>query len=56
MAFRSLVPPRDLPTHVLFPEHYAASKRMVARDLLVLGGIILGSVLFLAHLGRGLGV
>jgi hypothetical protein len=48
MAFPALAHPRDVPAHLLFPEHYEASKRMIVRDFLLLGSVIVGSVVFAA--------
>jgi hypothetical protein len=38
----------NLPMNVLFPEAYAASKRMITRDFVVIGAWIVGFVVALA--------
>lgn len=48
MAFPALARPDDVPAHLLFPESYEASKKEIARDFVLFGLIIVGSVLFAA--------
>ena len=50
MAFPALARPEDVPSHLLFPEDYERSKRMVARDFLYFGTVIVASVILGATL------
>lgn len=45
MAFPALADPQRIPLHVLFPEEYEASRRMIARDFAFFGLCIVGSIL-----------
>lgn len=51
MAFPALADPHRTPIHVLFPEQYEASKRMIVRDFAYFGVVIVSSVLLVAILG-----
>ena len=39
----------SLPMHVLFPEDYARSKRMIVRDFAIFGALIVVSVVEIAY-------
>lgn len=54
MAFPALVPADQMPVHVLFPEHYEASKREIARDFVFFGVAIAGSIILAAMLNLAL--
>lgn len=48
MAFPALVPVDQVPANVLFPEHFAASKKMITKDFVFFGSVIVLSVVFAA--------
>lgn len=56
MAFPALADPADVPVHVLFPEHYEASKREIVRDFVFFGSVITMGVVLVALIGQTVGV
>lgn len=55
MAFPALANPSDVPAHVLFPEHYEASKREITRDFVFFGSVITFGVILVALIGQTVG-
>lgn len=56
MALPALANPADVPLHVLFPEHYEASKKEITRDFVFFGSVITMSVVLVALIGQTVGV
>ena len=54
MAPFALADPKTYPLHVLFPEDYQASRRMIARDFAFFGVVIVASVVLVAVIGAAL--
>lgn len=52
MAFPALVDAHKVPVHILFPEQYEASKRMIIRDFAFFGVCIVSSVLLTVIIGN----
>jgi hypothetical protein len=50
MAFPARLDPASLPTHVLFPEDYRRSARMITQDFLLLGGALVAGIVGCAAL------
>ena len=44
--------PATLPTHVLFPEEYRKSARMIAQDFVLLGAVLVAGVVGSALLAQ----
>lgn len=44
--------PRSVPLHVLFPEDYQRSARMVSRDFVLLGGVLVAGLVGAAFLAQ----
>lgn len=47
--------PASLPVHVLFPEEYRRSARMVVQDFALLGGMLVAGIVGSAFLATALG-
>ena len=52
MAFPARLDPASLPTHVLFPEDYRRSARMVAQDFVLLGTVLVAGIVGAAALAQ----
>ena len=44
MALPLIPNPENVPLHVMFPEQYAQTKRMIVKDFAVYGALIVGFV------------
>lgn len=55
MAFPALANPADVPAHILFPEHYEASRREITRDFVFFGSVIAGGIILAAMLNLAMG-
>lgn len=51
MSLGTLAAPENLPDHVLFPEAYEASRRMIIRDFAWFGTVIVATCVLAATLG-----
>lgn len=50
MAFPARLDPAGLPAHVLFPEDYRRTARMITQDFLLLGGVLVAGIVGCAAL------
>ena len=44
----------ETPDHILFPEDYEATKRMIVRDFIFFGAYIVGGIVAVAFIGTAL--
>jgi hypothetical protein len=52
MAFPARLDPTALPVHVLFPEDYRRSARMIAQDFVLLGAMLIAGIVSCAVLAQ----